>query len=74
MLHASELSVELPTSEKVPCLSLCQPTHHHYPDNQQDPIRCRNLEVRELRIADRFGAEPPTHRDSCVVCNETSPN
>lgn len=26
-----------------PCLSLYQPTHRHYPDNQQDPIRFGNL-------------------------------
>jgi hypothetical protein len=26
-----------------PCLSLYQPTHRHHPDNQQDPIRFRNL-------------------------------
>lgn len=26
-----------------PCLSLYQPTHRHYPDRQQDPIRFRNL-------------------------------
>ncbi|EDY39534.1 conserved hypothetical protein [Cyanobium sp. PCC 7001] len=26
-----------------PCLSLYQPTHRHDPDNQQDPIRFRNL-------------------------------
>ncbi len=26
-----------------PCLSLFQPTHRHHPDNQQDPIRFRNL-------------------------------
>ena len=26
-----------------PCLSLYQPTHRHRPDNQQDPIRFRNL-------------------------------
>jgi hypothetical protein len=26
-----------------PCLSLYQPTHRHYPDNRQDPIRFRNL-------------------------------
>ncbi|HSC28036.1 MAG TPA: hypothetical protein VLD67_12220 [Vicinamibacterales bacterium] len=30
-----------------PCLSLYQPTHRHYPDTQQDPIRFRNL-VRVL--------------------------
>ncbi len=26
-----------------PCLSLYQPTHRHRPDNEQDPIRFRNL-------------------------------
>jgi hypothetical protein len=26
-----------------PCLSLYRPTHRHHPDNQQDPIRFRNL-------------------------------
>jgi hypothetical protein len=26
-----------------PCLSLYQPTHRNHPDNQQDPIRFRNL-------------------------------
>ncbi|MCU0760814.1 MAG: hypothetical protein MUF07_16660 [Steroidobacteraceae bacterium] len=28
---------------RPPCLSLYQPTHRHHPDNQQDPIRFRNL-------------------------------
>ena len=26
-----------------PCLSLYQPTHRHYPDTQQNPIRFKNL-------------------------------
>ncbi len=26
-----------------PCLSLYQPTHRHHPENEQDPIRFRNL-------------------------------
>ena len=30
-----------------PCLSLYQPTHRRHPENQQDPIRFRNL-VKEL--------------------------
>lgn len=30
-------------AQEPPCLSLYQPTHRHYPDNQQDPIRFRNL-------------------------------
>ena len=31
------------TTHEPPCLSLYQPTHRRYPDNQQDPIRFRNL-------------------------------
>lgn len=46
-LLTNELPVELPVSHEGPCLSLYQPTHRHYPDNQQDPIRFRNL-VRTL--------------------------
>jgi hypothetical protein len=30
-------------AHQPPCLSLYQPTHRHHPDNQQDPIRFRNL-------------------------------
>jgi Bacterial archaeo-eukaryotic release factor family 3 len=30
-------------SQEPPCLSLYQPTHRRHPDNQQDPIRFRNL-------------------------------
>lgn len=29
-----------------PCISLYQPTHRHHPDNQQDPIRFKNLTKR----------------------------
>jgi hypothetical protein len=29
--------------QEPPCLSLYQPTHREHPDNQQDPIRFRNL-------------------------------
>lgn len=35
-----------------PCLSLYQPTHRHHPDNQQDPVRFRNL-VRALEASMR---------------------
>lgn len=34
-------------SAEPPCLSLYQPTHRTHPDNQQDPIRFRNL-LKEL--------------------------
>jgi hypothetical protein len=31
------------SAPEPPCVSLYQPTHRHHPDNQQDPIRFRNL-------------------------------
>jgi Bacterial archaeo-eukaryotic release factor family 3 len=31
------------THNEPPCISLYQPTHRKHPDNQQDPIRYRNL-------------------------------
>ena len=34
-------------AHESPCLSLYQPTHRHHPENQEDPIRFRNL-VKEL--------------------------
>jgi hypothetical protein len=42
-LLTDELPIELPKSSEGPCLSLYQTTHRHHPDNQQDPIRFRNL-------------------------------
>jgi hypothetical protein len=38
-----------------PCLSLYQPTHRHYPDNRQDPIRFKNL-VKQLEESLREGS------------------
>jgi len=40
-----------------PCVSVYQPTHRHYPDNRQDPIRFKNL-VRQVDAALR-----PRYRD-----------
>ena len=37
-------------SVRSPCLSLYQPTHRRRPENQQDPIRFRNL-VKELEAS-----------------------
>ncbi len=34
---------EFSADPKPPCLSLYQPTHRRHPENQQDPIRFRNL-------------------------------
>jgi hypothetical protein len=33
----------LRVESEAPCISLYQPTHRYHPDNQQDPIRYRNL-------------------------------
>src|SRR5215469_10419424 len=42
-LVTDELPIALPKSGEAPCLSLYQPTHRHYPQNLQDPIRFKNL-------------------------------
>jgi hypothetical protein len=42
-----ESLVALTRPRSGPCLSLCQATHRHHPDNAQDPIRFANL-VRTL--------------------------
>ena len=42
-------------SREPPCLSLYQPTHRHGPDNQQDPIRFRNLvKVLEESLLEKY--------------------
>jgi len=39
----------------APCISIYQPTHRHYPDNRQDPIRFKNLvRVVEESLAQRY--------------------
>lgn len=45
--QASEYPAVVFASQAPPCLSLYQNTHRRYPENQQDPIRFRNL-VKEL--------------------------
>jgi hypothetical protein len=40
-----------------PCLSLYQPTHRHHPENQQDPIRFRNLvKAMEASLRQKYAA------------------
>jgi hypothetical protein len=46
----NELLAEFSADHEPPCLSLYQPTHRRHPDNQQDPIRFRNL-VKELEAS-----------------------
>lgn len=42
----------------TPCVSFFQPTHRLHPDNQQDPIRFRNLlKDIQLNLQERFPAE-----------------
>jgi hypothetical protein len=43
----NDYAAGLLSNHEPPCLSLYQPTHRHHPDNQQDPIRFRNL-VRSM--------------------------
>jgi hypothetical protein len=40
---ANDYAAGLLASQEAPCLSLYQRTHRHHPDNQQEPIRFRNL-------------------------------
>lgn len=40
---ANDYTTGIFNSPDVPCLSLYQPTYRSHPDNQQDPIRFRNL-------------------------------
>ena len=49
-LLTRESVAELASVDQGPCLSLYQPTHRHHPENQQDPIRFRNL-VKELEAS-----------------------
>ena len=49
-LLTTESLAELVSVHQPPCLSLYQPTHRRHPENQQDPIRFRNL-VKELEAS-----------------------
>ena len=53
----NEVLAGLSSENAPPCLSLYQPTHRRHPENQQDPIRFRNL-VKELEAS--LGREYPT--------------
>jgi hypothetical protein len=52
-----ESLAELTASHDAPCLSLFQPTHRSMPDNQQDPIRFRNLvKVLDKSLQQQYSA------------------
>jgi hypothetical protein len=40
---AADYAAGLLDGQGTPCLSIYQPTHRHHPENQQDPIRFKNL-------------------------------
>lgn len=43
------------SGQEPPCISLYQPTHRHHPDNQQDPIRYRNMLTElERSLRDKY--------------------
>jgi hypothetical protein len=45
------------TVHEPPCISLYQHTHRHHPDNQQDPIRYRNVMSRmEASLREKYPA------------------
>lgn len=46
----NEVLAGFSSDHEPPCLSLYQPTHRRHPENQQDPIRFRNL-VKELEAS-----------------------
>ncbi len=46
----NEVLAGFSSNHEPPCLSLYQPTHRRHPENQQDPIRFRNL-VKELEAS-----------------------
>ncbi|MBK5254980.1 MAG: hypothetical protein JJE39_03015, partial [Vicinamibacteria bacterium] len=53
----SHLLAEISSPKELPCLSLYQPTHRRHPENQQDPIRFRNLLKRlETSLRQRYPA------------------
>jgi hypothetical protein len=50
-----EVLEELASVHQSPCLSLYQSTHRNHPENQQDPIRFRNLvKVLELSLRQKY--------------------
>lgn len=56
---------ELLRDQKHPCLSLYQPTHRKFPDNQQDSIRFKNLiKVLEESLAQEYA---PRERESLLA-------
>lgn len=55
---STERFAELLAPHEAPCISLYQPTHRHFPDNSQDPIRFGNLlKQLESTLREKYDAE-----------------
>jgi hypothetical protein len=55
MLLNSESLIRLAADHQPPCLSVYLPTHRHRPENQQDPIRFRNLlKALEISLCEKY--------------------
>jgi len=51
----TEKQTRLLATHEPPCISLYQPTHRRHPENQQDPIRYRNLLVElETSLREKY--------------------
>lgn len=61
-LLTNDLLTELLGEHQSPCVSLYQPTHRHHPENQQDPVRFRNLlkDVEQLLLQKHTAPETAT--------------
>ncbi|CAG0958136.1 hypothetical protein BURK1_00566 [Burkholderiales bacterium] len=64
MLALRDLKELLSAGRSGPCVSIYLPTHRHHPDNQQDPIRFRNL-VRQA--ADSLQHDRPAALSASVL-------
>jgi hypothetical protein len=60
----TERFTQLLAAHEPPCVSLYQPTHRRHPENQQDPIRYRNLLVKlETSLREKY----PTRQVRAVL-------
>lgn len=60
----NERLIGLLATDEPPCISLYQPTHRQHPENQQDPIRYRNL-LGEMETT--LGEKYPTRQVRAIL-------
>ncbi len=54
---------QLMQAQEAPCVSIYQPTHRSYPENEQDPIRFKNL----VKQVEESLAQAYSHRDTAEL-------